>query len=115
MKDISGAWTFKEDFGNGTDKGVATLCQTGTKISGMIEYTETIEGMKPFEVKQKVRGSFDGTYIELYGVSVEIISEFDELDYNLDSWIGMIEEGNQIAGQSYDEEACMGLFIMDKQ
>lgn len=115
MKDLSGNWNFKEDFGFGEDKGTVEIIQIGDKIEGVFEYTEYIEDEKPFTVKQPVEGSFDGTNFKVEGKSVEITTPEKSIEYHLDTWEGILNSQNQIVGHSHDGKGCFGVFVLDKK
>lgn len=115
MKDISGIWIYKEDFGFGKDNGFAELKQNGTKITGILNYTELIKGEEAFEVKQKIEGNFSEGKLTIKGISIELIGVDSEFVYNLDTWEGTINKDNIIVGSSYDEEDCFGVFTLTRK
>lgn len=113
MKSIAGRWSFNEDFGFGKDVGFAEFSQSGKKLSGVIVYTEQIEGETPFRVQQDIEGSFDGTNFSITGTKVELLDCEKQFEYHLDTWEGILNAQNQIVGHSYDNHDCFGVFVME--
>ncbi|NOU62262.1 hypothetical protein [Marinifilum caeruleilacunae] len=112
IKNITGRWSFNEDFGFGKDEGFAEFTQEGEKISGVVVYTERIEGETPFRVQQDVEGTFDGEKFSVTGTKVELLDCEKEFEYHLDTWEGVLNSQNQIVGHSYDHHECFGVFVM---
>lgn len=113
LNNISGRWSFKEDFEFGKDEGFAEFTQEGDKISGVVVYTERIEGETPFRVQQDVEGTFDGSAFKVTGTKVELLDVEKEFEYHLDTWEGTLNTNNQIVGHSYDDHDCFGVFVME--
>ncbi|WP_372750970.1 hypothetical protein [Labilibaculum sp.] len=113
MKIITGRWSFKEDFGFGTDEGFAEFTQVGDKITGVVVYTERIDDEVPFRVQQNVEGSFDGLNLKVTGTNVELLDVEKPFEYHLDTWEGILNTNNQIVGHSYDNHDCFGVFVME--
>lgn len=114
MKNITGRWSFNEDFGFGKDVGFAEFTQTGENISGVVVYTERIDGETPFRVQQNIEGTFDGNTLKITGTKVELLDVEKEFEYHLDTWEGILNANNQIVGHSYDNEECFGVFVMEE-
>jgi len=113
MQNISGRWSFNEDFGFGKDEGFAEFTQEGENLKGVLVYTERIEGDTPFRVQQEIEGTFDGQQLKLAGTAVEILDAEEEIEYHLDCWEGILNDKNQIVGHSYDDHECFGVFVME--
>ncbi|RUT79821.1 hypothetical protein [Ancylomarina longa] len=114
MKNLTGRWTFNEDFGFGTDEGFGEFKQEEDKLTGVMVYTERIEGETPFRVQQEIEGSFDGANFIINGTSVALLDVEKEFDYYLDTWEGVLNSQNQIVGHSYDNHECFGVFVLNK-
>ncbi|MGQ1910971.1 hypothetical protein ACT3CE_14440 [Marinifilum sp. RC60d5] len=112
MKNITGRWSFNEDFGFGKDEGFAEFTQNGDKLTGVVVYTERIDEETPFRVEQHVEGSYDGTNFSVTGTKVELLDVEKQFEYNLDTWEGILNAQNQIVGHSHDGHECFGVFIM---
>ena len=113
--DITGRWKFQEDFGFGKDSGVAVLNQSGTRVKGVLRFTEQIEGEETFIVKQEVSGRIDGNKINLKSHSCEILFSDEDIIYELDTWEGEIMPDGKIIGNSQDSEGTGGAFTMERQ
>jgi hypothetical protein len=114
QKNITGRWSFREDFGFGKDEGFAELTQTGDKVTGFVVFTERIEGDQPFRVEQEVVGEFDGTNLKLTAIKVEILDAEEPIEYHLDNWEGILNAQDQLVGHSYDNEDTFGVFLMER-
>jgi len=115
MKDISGTWIYKEDFGFGKDYGIAEIKQECEKITGLITYTEAINDEEPFNVEQEISGTFSDNKLNIQGISIKLIGVDSEFVYNLDTWEGTMNKDNNIIGSSYDNEGCFGVFTLKKK
>ncbi|PKQ63764.1 hypothetical protein BZG02_06970 [Labilibaculum filiforme] len=113
MKNITGRWTFNEDFGFGKDEGFAEFTQEGEIIKGKVVYTERIDDEIPFRVQQEVEGTFDGVHLTITGTSVELLDVETQFEYHLDTWEGILNANNQIVGHSYDDHDCFGVFVLE--
>ncbi|QKG81064.1 hypothetical protein [Tenuifilum thalassicum] len=115
MENITGKWTFNEEFECGTDKGFAYLEQNGERVVGYLEYEECIEDESPFMVRQMVEGTIKGNKIYLKGVEV-LSPEGEPLpNYNLDTLEGTYTHEKKIVGHSYDSEDICGVFVMSRE
>ena len=112
--DITGRWLFSESFGYGTDSGYADLVQTGSRISGTLQFAEQIEGEETFIVRQEIYGTITGRMISLKSKSFEILFNNQDIVYELDSWKGKINEEGKITGNSIDNEGTTGNFVMER-
>jgi hypothetical protein len=112
---ITGRWKFQEDFGFGKDSGFAFLKQSGSRIKGILRFTEQIEGEETFIVKQEVSGQVEGNIIHLKSHSCEILFSEEDIIYELDTWIGEITPDGKIIGNSKDSEGTGGAFTMIRE
>ena len=115
VQDISGKWTFTEEFECGVDYGFAYFTQNESKIDGYLEYTEKIEDEEPFDVRQDVSGELDGHHLKLQGIKA-IAKDGSELkDYNLDTLEGTLTHEGKIVGHSFDSEDICGVFVLERK
>jgi hypothetical protein len=112
---ITGRWKFQEDFGFGKDSGFAFLKQSGSRIKGILRFTEQIEGEETFIVKQEVSGQVEGNKIHLKSHSCEILFSEEDIIYELDTWVGEITPDGKIIGNSKDSEGTGGAFTMIRE
>jgi len=114
MNNLTGRWSFNEDFGFGTDEGFAEFTQEGNCLKGVVVYTERIEEETPFRVQQEIEGTFDGANFLVSGTKVDLLDVEKEFEYYLDTWEGVLNSQNQIVGHSYDNHECFGVFVLNK-
>ena len=111
--DLTGKWTFKEEFDFGIDEGEAVLAQAGSRVYGILDFTERIEDETPFKVKCHLEGKLDGEKIKLEVVDFEIMAS-EPIEYYPEIREGVINSNGQIVGSSEDEQGVCGVFIMEK-
>lgn len=114
MRDLSGKWSFKEEFDYGHTKGSVTFIQNGDKLFGTAILTEFQDGDSPFEVKQEIEGIVMENNVVFKGIQFELVSPEIDCDYYLDSWEGKINSAGDIIGSSIDQSGACGVFIMKR-
>lgn len=114
VMDISGRWSFTENFGFGTDSGYVDFKQSGSELNGILQFAEQIEGEETFLVRQEIYGTINGRSISLKSNSCEILFTNQDIAYELDSWEGEISSDEKITGTSIDEEGTTGKFLMER-
>ncbi len=112
--DLTGRWRFEEDFGFGKDSGYAEINQIGIQLSGILRFSEQIDGEETFIVKQEVTGKITGTKIDLKSHSCEILFSAEDIIYELDTWSGELLANGKIVGNSCDSEGTGGCFVMER-
>lgn len=112
--DLSGKWNFKEDFSYGEDEGIALLYQNGNRLTGILEFTETIEREMPFSVKCHLQGNIDGNNIIFHIKDYKIINSSVPIEYYPESREGIINVNGQIVGSSHDEQDICGVFVFER-
>ncbi len=111
--DITGRWSFKEDFGFGHDSGVLAVVDQRGALSGVLTFTEEVEGDLPFSIQLKVEGRRFRRKVWLRAISViDITSGEEDLEYNLDEWEGTLTSQGQIVGSSIDSAGVCGVFVL---
>lgn len=111
---LTGRWKFQEDFGFGKDSGYAELYQKGSRLKGVLRFSEQIEGEETFIVKQEVVGQIIGTKIKIKSHSCEILFSDEDIIYELDNWEGELLTDGRIVGNSVDSEGTGGSFAMER-
>jgi hypothetical protein len=112
---LTGRWRFEEDFGFGKDSGYADLNQSGDVLTGILRFSEQIDGEETFIVKQEVAGRIIGRKIDLKSHSCEILFSEEDIIYELDTWSGELLPNGKIVGSSIDSEGTGGAFIMERE
>jgi hypothetical protein len=113
--DITGRWNYFEDFGFGKDAGFADFIQNGNLITGVLQFTEQIEGEETFIVKQNITGSLNGSKLLIKATSFEILFNEEDIDYELDTWEGDLSPDGRIIGSSVDSKGTTGSFVMERK
>ena len=89
---ISGIWTYKEDFGFGNSEGEAAATQVGDKVKGTI---------------------VDGKVL-LENMEVTALQNNKAIDYLLNNFeVHRISE-NKLVGSTYDSEDVCGVFVLER-
>ncbi|TLX75219.1 hypothetical protein E9993_09975 [Labilibacter sediminis] len=112
--DLSGSWKFKEDFSFGKDEGVAELNQEANDITGVLSFTEIIEGEEAFEVRCQLKGTISDHEITLNVVEYEIVSSSEPIEYYPETREGIVNVNGQIVGSSEDEQGVCGVFVLER-
>ena len=115
IEDISVNWIYKENFSVGNDNGFINITQYGNSFTGKMHYVETIYGEESFTICQTVEGFIEGNQIQFSGVGYDILKGDDNIEYELDSWVGEITDNGIIIGSSEDEEGVCGVFVMQRK
>lgn len=113
--DVSGRWTFFEEFDFGTDRGFAEFQQEGNTLRGILEYEECIDDEEPFMIRQYYEGTIEGDRINLHGVRTTGLNNEPFENYNLDTLEGTYTSEGKIVGHSFDCQNICGVFVMTRK
>lgn len=111
---LTGKWSFSEDFLFGKDAGLAELVQFKDEITGILKFTETIEGEDSFSVKCQLSGFIKENMVTLNVASFEIIESSQPIDYYPEIREGIVNVKGQIVGSSEDEQGVCGVFVFER-
>lgn len=112
--DITGTWTFTEDFGYGYDKGTANFVQSGHELSGVLEFVEHIDDDLPFTVRCQITGEVHGNKVSIDVSSFEITESSEPIEYYPERREGLINADGQIVGSSEDTQDICGVFVFTR-
>lgn len=112
MINITGQWSFFEQFEAGFDLGYALLKQEGNVVVGTLVYKEYINEENPFLMEVEVYGEIEEESLVLNGVSYVILDDQEDIEYCLDDRIAEINDPNRIEGHSVDDQNMEGRFIL---
>lgn len=113
--DLSGNWSYNEDFEYGKSKGEVTLLQTGTCVEGCFTFTEMVEGDYKIEVKENVKGEISDNILILKSTEVVATQNGKNIDYLPNTFeIQMLSE-QKLVGATYDSEMVCGVFVLNKK
>ncbi|MBS2097277.1 hypothetical protein [Carboxylicivirga linearis] len=110
--DLTGQWSFFEQFEAGFDMGYALLKQDGNKITGSLIYTEYIYDDGQFMIDIEVAGELDNNQLLLKGVCYTVLESPYEIEYCLDDRIAEISDPYRIEGHSVDDQDLEGRFVL---
>ena len=112
---LTGKWTFFEDFGYGTNEGELLLKQEDHTLSGEMTFIETIEGDAPFTIHCLVKGNTEDNAILLETLNHQIIDGDKSTEYLSETIHGIINSQGQIVGTCCDEDDVEGVFVFTKK
>jgi len=112
--DLTGRWSFSEDFGYGINEGEMNLKQENNSLSGEMTFTETIEGEDPFTIHCLVQGSTTDTEVTLETLQHTIIAGDKTTEYLSETIQGIINSQGQIVGTCCDQDDVEGVFLFQR-
>lgn len=112
---ITGNWSYKEDFEYGNSIGKVELMQTGNKVSGVFTFTEELENNYRIQVTEKVKGTLIDGKLLLESVEVKALQNGHEISYLPNTFETHRITENQIIGSTYDSEDVCGVFVLERK
>ncbi|WP_319480352.1 hypothetical protein [uncultured Draconibacterium sp.] len=113
--DISGSWTYNEDFEYGNSVGAVELTQTGNQVSGVFSFTEEVENNYSIRVTEKVKGTITDGKLLLKSVEVKAMQNGREINYLPNTFEAQRITETQIIGSTYDSENVCGVFVLTRK
>lgn len=112
---ISGNWTYNEDFEYGNSVGEVELTQSGNEVSGVFSFTEAVENNYSIQVTEKVKGTIIDGKLLLESVEVKALQNGREISYLPNTFETHRITENQIIGSTYDSENVCGIFVLERK
>ncbi|MGQ7869798.1 hypothetical protein [Sunxiuqinia sp. sy24] len=112
--DISGSWTYHEDFEYGQSTGQVEFTQTGNEVSGVFSFTEEVENNYRIEVTEKVKGTIANGKLLLESVELTALQNGCEISYLPNTFEIQRMTENQMVGSTYDCEDVCGVFVLER-
>lgn len=112
---ITGIWSYREDFEYGTSQGEVELTQSGEKVSGLFTFTEKVENNYEIDVKEKVEGTIADGKVSLESVEVTASQNGVIIDYLPNTFEVHLVAENKLVGSTYDSEAVCGVFVLERK
>ncbi len=112
--DLNGKWRYREQYGYGTVEGEVTLEQDGEKLSGRIIFMDKTENGNVSMIQEFLEGEVDGRKMWLEAREFDVIHSDFNMEYELDSWFGVLVEPSVIKGVSIDGQGVEGYFLFEK-
>ena len=114
VESLTGKWIYEEDYGYGTAKGELILEQKGKKLTGKIIFSENADSNETFMIQEKIEGEIILNRIKIKAIEYDVIYSDYDINYELDSWEGMLINENTIEGESIDDQGVAGNFRFSK-
>ncbi|MDE6451674.1 MAG: hypothetical protein K2L23_05195 [Odoribacter sp.] len=108
--DLTGKWRYFENYVQGVAEGELYLKQEGCLLSGRLVFTDRLKGEEPYMMQEFLIGRIDERKIRLEAIEYDIIHADFTVDYELDSWFGILVEDTVIKGASVDDQGVAGNF-----
>lgn len=112
---ITGYWSYKEDFEFGKSVGNVELHQEGNSVTGIFTFTEEVENEYKIQVVEKVQGTVANGKVLLESVEVTAIQNNKEIHYLPNSFDVFLVSENRLVGSTYDKEDVCGVFVLERQ
>ena len=113
--DLTGKWKYKEDYGYGVAEGELFLKQEGNDMSGRIIFTDKLEGEEGYMLQEFLVGRLEEHKVKLDAEEFDIIHSEQEIEYELDSWFGILVDADTIVGVSKDGQGIKGKFTFTRE
>lgn len=107
---LTGKWRYFENYGYGVAEGELYLKQEGKQLSGRIVFSDRLKGEVAYMIQEFLKGEIDGRKVKLEAEEFDIIHADFSIDYELDSWFGLLVDDTTIKGVSVDEQGVEGHF-----
>lgn len=111
---ISGKWSYKEDFEFGKSVGEVELSQIESNVTGTFTFTEEVEGDYKIEVKETVEGTIAGQKLLLESIAVDAFQNGKKISYLPNNFEIYLTSENELVGSTYDSEDVCGVFVMER-
>jgi len=112
---ISGIWSYKEDFEFGNSEGEVVISQVGNVVSAIFTFTEKVENKYKIVVVEKVQGTISEGKVVLESNEVTALQDGKKIDYLPNTFEVHLVSENKLVGSTYDSEDVCGVFVLERQ
>lgn len=112
---ISGSWTYNEDFEFGTSVGEVQLTQTGDAVTGTFTFVEKVENDYEINVIEQVAGNISEGKVLLESIEVTATQDGKPIAYLPNNFEVYLVSENKLVGSTYDSEDVCGVFVMERK
>ena len=113
--DITGKWTYREDFDYGKSVGEVDFIQAENEVIGLFTFTESVDGFYTVEVSEKVKGTIkDGTVL-LESFEVEAMENNTKADYYPNTFDVQLIAASKMVGSTFDNDSVCGVFVLERK
>ena len=111
--DLSGHWLLEEEYEFGRTVADVHLVQFGSDLTGLVLIHDVMDDGTELIIQEFVTGEILGTRVSLEGNQVRVLKGKSS-GYELDEWLGEIENNDRISGYSEDAVGTPGKFTMER-
>ncbi len=111
---LTGNWSYSEDFGAGNSTGEVILKQVEDKLYADFSFVEEIDGDYRIEVQEKLEGEIKNSEVLLKSMEVIARNKNGIIKYLANSFEVHIVSENKLVGSSFDTDNVCGVFIMER-
>lgn len=112
---ISGTWTYNEDFEYGKSKGEVELTQVGKKVSGIFIFTEEVENDYKINVTEEIQGTIADGKVLLESIKVNALQDGRIIEYLPNNFEVHLVSENKLVGSTFDSEDVCGVFVLERK
>ncbi len=111
---ITGKWSYNEDFEFGKSIGEVELKQSGNKLRGTFTFSEEVENEYKIEVVEKVHGVIYNEKVLLESVEVKATQNNKEINYLPNFFVVFWVSGNTLVVLTYDRVDVCGVCVIER-
>lgn len=112
--DISGKWTYTEDFDYGKSIGEVDFVQADNEVIGLFTFTESVVDYYSIDVQEKVKGTINNGTLLLESFEVKALENDSDVEYSPNNFEVHLVSENRLVGSTYDSEDVCGVFVMER-
>lgn len=112
---ISGTWTYIEDFEYGKSEGEVEFTQDGNVVSGIFTFTEIVENDYKINVTEKVKGTMADGKLLLESFEVKALQNGRLIKYLPNTFEVHLVSEDKLVGSTYDNEDVCGVFVLERK
>lgn len=112
---ITGIWSYSEDFEYGNSEGEVEFTQTNNEVIGTFTFTEEVENNYKINVVEKVKGTINNNKLILESVTVSALQNGRKIDYLPNTFDVHLVSENKLVGSTFDSEQVCGVFVLEKK
>ncbi len=113
--DISGIWTYNEDFEYGKSVGEVEITQTGNEVNAVFTFTEEVKNDYRIDVFEKVKGTISDNKVILESQEVTATQNGKEITYLPNNFEVFLVSENKLVGSTYDSDEVCGVFVLERK
>lgn len=111
---ITGSWTYNEDFEYGMSSGKVEFLQKENLVTGTFSFTEKVENSYEIEVTEKVEGLISEGKVLLKSVDVVALQNGRPIDYLPNNFEVHLVSNQKLVGSTFDSEDVCGVFVLER-